>query len=97
MGWQIIHLICTSEKQKYFFKPDWTGQISLIRLDKSDFTRRSWKRGNDDGGRPRFPAARAAFADAANEMRNGAERAHHWTGIRRIFEGHEKAPDDAGA
>jgi hypothetical protein len=46
MGWQIIHLICTSEKQKYLFKKDWTGQISLIRLDKSDFTRKPWKRDN---------------------------------------------------
>jgi len=66
MGWQIIHLICISEKQKYFFKADWTGQISLIRHDKSDFTRTSWKRWNDNGGRPRLPAARAAFVDAAD-------------------------------
>jgi hypothetical protein len=28
-----------SEKQKYFFEKGWTGQISLIRLNKS----RSWR------------------------------------------------------
>jgi hypothetical protein len=31
-------LIFISEKQKYFFERDWTGQISLIRLNKSDFS-----------------------------------------------------------
>jgi hypothetical protein len=29
--------ILISDKQKYFFKRDWTGQISLIRLNKSGF------------------------------------------------------------
>jgi hypothetical protein len=77
MGWQIIHLICISEKQKYFFKTGWTGQISLIRLDKSDFTRKSWERWNDDGGRPRFPAARAAFVDAADGKCVTAPSARH--------------------
>jgi hypothetical protein len=28
-----------SEKQKYFCKRDWTGQISLIRLNKFRFAR----------------------------------------------------------
>ena len=32
-------LICTSEKPKYFCQRDWTGQITLIRLDKLDFWR----------------------------------------------------------
>jgi hypothetical protein len=32
-------LICISEKQKYFCQRDWTGQITLIRLGKSDFSR----------------------------------------------------------
>jgi hypothetical protein len=41
MGWQIIRLICVSEKQKYFFERDWTGQISLIQLNKFDFARNS--------------------------------------------------------
>jgi hypothetical protein len=36
-------LICTSEKQKSFFEGDWTGQISLIRLNKFDFARKSGK------------------------------------------------------
>jgi hypothetical protein len=31
--------ISISEKPKYFFQGDWTGQITLIRLDKSDFSR----------------------------------------------------------
>jgi hypothetical protein len=39
-GWQINRLICISEKQKYFYGGDWTGQITLIRLDKSDFSRK---------------------------------------------------------
>jgi hypothetical protein len=34
-------LICISEKQKYFCRQDWTGQISLIRLDKFGVTRKS--------------------------------------------------------
>jgi hypothetical protein len=33
-------LICISEKQKYFCKRGWTGQISLIRFDKSGFSRK---------------------------------------------------------
>jgi len=40
-------LICISEKQKYFCRGDWTGQITLIRLDKSDFWRKRvarWQR-----------------------------------------------------
>jgi hypothetical protein len=32
-------VIWVSEKQKYFCKKGWTGQISLIRLDKFRFTR----------------------------------------------------------
>jgi hypothetical protein len=32
-------LICISEKQKYFRKGHWTGQITLIRHDKLDFWR----------------------------------------------------------
>jgi hypothetical protein len=77
MGWQIIHLICISEKQKYFFKADWTGQISLIRHDKSDFTRTSWKRWNDNGGRPLAGGARGLRRRGGWQMRNGAGRAHH--------------------
>jgi hypothetical protein len=42
-GWQIIRLIGISEKQKYFYKGDWTAQISLIRLNKFDFKRKSGK------------------------------------------------------
>jgi hypothetical protein len=34
-------LICISEKPKYFCRPDWTGQITLIRFNKSDSTRRA--------------------------------------------------------
>jgi hypothetical protein len=34
-----LRLICISEKQKYFCRGDWTGQITLIRLDKLDFSR----------------------------------------------------------
>jgi hypothetical protein len=35
-----IALIWVSEKPKYFCKGDWTGQISLIPLQKIDFWRR---------------------------------------------------------
>jgi hypothetical protein len=34
-----LRLICISEKPKYFCRGDWTGQITLIRLDKLDFSR----------------------------------------------------------
>ena len=40
-GWQIIARFAISEKQKYFYRGDWTGQIRLIRHDKSDFSRNS--------------------------------------------------------
>src|SRR5579859_4587196 len=35
-----IHLICASEKQKYFCERDWTGSISLKRQAKLAFWRR---------------------------------------------------------
>jgi hypothetical protein len=41
-------LICISEKQNYFCQGDWTGQITLIRFEKSDFSRKRagrWLRG----------------------------------------------------
>jgi hypothetical protein len=34
-----IHLICISEKQKYFYPRDWTGGITLIGLRKSGCTK----------------------------------------------------------
>jgi hypothetical protein len=34
-------LICLAWKQEYFRKRDWTGQISLIRFNKSGFTRKT--------------------------------------------------------
>ena len=40
-------LICISDKQNYFCIGDWTGQITLIRFDKSDFWRKRvarWQR-----------------------------------------------------
>jgi len=33
-------VICAFGKSEYFFKGDWTGRISLIRLGKLDFTRK---------------------------------------------------------
>jgi hypothetical protein len=33
-----LRLICISEKQKNFCRGDWTWQITLIRLDKLDFS-----------------------------------------------------------
>jgi hypothetical protein len=33
-------LICDFGKPEYFFKRDWTGQITLIRLRKLDFRRK---------------------------------------------------------
>jgi hypothetical protein len=40
MAWE-GEVIWVRRKWKYFCKGDWTGQISLIRHDKSDFRRRS--------------------------------------------------------
>jgi hypothetical protein len=34
-----IELICDFRKTEYFYKQDWTGQISLIRLKKFVFRR----------------------------------------------------------
>src|ERR1700738_2154870 len=36
-GWTAYNVIWISEKPKYFFAGDWTGQISLIALMKLDF------------------------------------------------------------
>src|SRR5512140_1533067 len=41
--------ICAKRETEYFFHRDWTGQISLIRLDKFDFTRKSVRRGETAG------------------------------------------------
>jgi hypothetical protein len=38
-GWQSYSLTSISEKQKYFLPRDWTGQITLIRFNKLDFSR----------------------------------------------------------
>jgi hypothetical protein len=57
-------LICISEKQKYFCMRDWTGQITLIRLDKSDFSRNA----------PRARAGRAERHVRANYREAVARR-----------------------
>ena len=36
---QLIVLICPTSEAEYFCKADWTGQITLIRLKKSTFSR----------------------------------------------------------
>jgi hypothetical protein len=46
-------LIWVSEKQKYFFQWDWTGQITLIRLNKFDFTRKRHSPDEGNGSRMR--------------------------------------------
>jgi hypothetical protein len=38
---ELVMVICPTAKAQYFFERDWTTQISLIRLDKSGFTRKS--------------------------------------------------------
>jgi hypothetical protein len=35
----LVNLICPTAKAKYFWLGDWTTQITLNRLDKSQFTR----------------------------------------------------------
>jgi hypothetical protein len=39
-----MKVICGFGKPEYFFKRDWTGRNSLIRLEKLDFTRKSARR-----------------------------------------------------
>jgi hypothetical protein len=36
---ELVEMICPTAKAEYFFERDWTTQITLIRLDKSDFPR----------------------------------------------------------
>jgi hypothetical protein len=51
-------LICISEKQNYFCRGGWTGQIRLIRLNKFDLRRKSGKRRM--GGAQRYPSRQHA-------------------------------------
>jgi hypothetical protein len=37
---ELVEMICPTAKGKYFYQRDWTTQISLIRLDKSGFSRK---------------------------------------------------------
>src|SRR5258708_39228832 len=41
-------VICDFGKPEYFFKRDWTGRNSLIRLEKLDFTRKSAEARRED-------------------------------------------------
>ena len=56
-GWQSYSLTSISEKQKYFLPRDWTGQITLIRFNKLDFSRNA----------PRARLGRAALPVRANQ------------------------------
>jgi hypothetical protein len=42
---RVLNLIWANGEAEYFLKGDWTRQISLIRLDKFDFARKSVKWG----------------------------------------------------
>jgi hypothetical protein len=70
VGWTAadIKLICGFGKPEYFFKQDWTTQITLIRLRKFDFTRKSAGR----AGKTRSPdqANQPAGAPRGRDMRH---------------------------
>jgi hypothetical protein len=51
-------VICPTSQAQYFFARDWTTQISLIRLDKSGFTRKSCGAGWPPGRRNTLPLLR---------------------------------------
>ena len=55
-----MKVIWGERKQEYFFKRDWTTQITLIRLDKLGFARKS--------------AARAGKARGSDQANGSAQR-----------------------
>jgi hypothetical protein len=56
-------VICVRREWKYFCEGDWTGQISLMRHEKSDFTR------SDKGALSRAAEKRLRTVEFARERR----------------------------
>src|ERR1700694_4074319 len=67
-----IEVIWVRQKQKYFFKQDWTGQIRLIRFNKSRFSR---LRATTD---QRLAEADGASAPSGSHLRNELNCSHPW-------------------